>query len=971
MKEGTLFISPLGARNKKERVFKEIVSLCPDNDFSSVLYLAPNTYVASEAKRHFFSYQKNVRKSSAYVPFQALTIKQLAVNLHENITPPDLPLDKGRNAISARIRTLVLCEILKEKSIGYAQLLSELFQKIRQYIPDKNISQIKEDIKKLIFEEKTKERAVQAIEVLQAYEDFLKEKNLIDAEDMLRIISRKSEVGSQKSGNPLTSPIFPLDKGKDKEGFQVGVLVVDGFFDPTPVELEIITALIDRAGKSYIIAGEGTEFLKFFETHKEGITTKKLESAVRREDTGYYSYPSMEEEVEGIAKGIKKFIIDGVKPWEMTVCFPSPSRYIPMLKRIFRKHGIPVSLGEYDLSTTKPFMALEGVLACIEDDYPRNDFLSLITSPCFPSIPESVKERAVTYSYRAGTIKGRQSWLSVEAVLRNAPKEALTEDEKNKIAEFQKGIKQVIDILESIKNPPLPPFAKGGMGGFGLISFIDAFESALDKLGFFGYLDNSQVTPPGLPLDKGRSKDEISRAVENLFSELRQFAGLHETGLHKAGAYMRYLLQGISAADEDISGVKILPYEIAAGLESKALFFGGVLEENFPSRPGIDPILPEKVKRELGMPHLEYYFNRQKMYFKMLLNASALDPYFSCPSAEGDKIFLPSPFLDWEKSLCPVELNIFTEEDILVREGAAGVMPKLSWGAEMSFDKNTLEILRRRIGAMSKGYFRVTDIDFYRKCPLRFYIERVLSLELEEPPRFEVEYRLWGSLAHKTMEYLFEDKGFSLDTLEQRLYQSLEKSLKEFPIGDFWSNVAREIFKKLLPLLKEQETAIRAEGFIPYKIEENIKAEIDGTRLKGKIDRIDVRSQQSAVSSQQKKNIPPLAKGDEGGFSGAKVILLDYKTGSMDSDSLQMQLYARMWQENFKGAVERVGYYSLKDGSVTWYPKKDTMEKFMQDALQKTGELVDGMKKGSFPSEPGSGNECRYCDHAPLCEGAK
>ncbi|MBI5055711.1 MAG: PD-(D/E)XK nuclease family protein [Nitrospirae bacterium] len=929
MKDGTLFIAPFGVKNKKETIFKEIVSLCPGNDFSSVLYLAPNTSVAAEAKRHFFSYQKNVRKRPAYVPFQALTIKQLAVNLNENVTPPDLPLDKGRNAISARIRTLVLCEIFKEKNIGYAQLLSELFQKIRQYIPDKNISQLKEDIKQLIFEEKTRERAVQAIEVLQAYEDFLKENKLIDAEDMMR----ECIAIIQNTDTPL-----PLNY----------TLVIDGFFDPTPLELEIIKSLIDRAGKVFIFAGEGTELLKFFQTNKEGILTKKLESAVRREDTGYYSYPSMEEEVEGIAKGIKKLMIDGVKPWEITACFPSLSRYIPMLKRIFKKHGVPASIGEYDLSTTKPFMALEGILTCIEDDYPRNDLLSFITSPCFPSIPETLKELAVTYSYRAGIIKGKQSWLSVEAVLGNAPKEDLTEDEKIKIAEFQKGIKQVIDILEGIKQ------AKD------MISFIDSFESGLDKLGFFDYLDNPPVGVKGA--------GEISRAVENLFSELRQFAGFHGTGLHKTGAYMRYLLQGISAADEDISGVKILPYEIAAGLESKALFFGGVLEENFPSRPGIDPILPEKVKRELGMPHLEYYFNRQKMYFKMLLNASAFDPYVSCPSAEGDKIFLPSPFLDWEKSLCPVELNIFTEEDVLVREGTAGVMPKISWGAEMSFDKNTLEILRRRIGAMSRGYFRVTDIDFYRKCPLRFYIERVLSLELEEPPRFEVEYRLWGSLAHKTMEYLFEDKGFSLDTFEQRLYQSLERSLKEFPIGDFWANVAREIFKKLLPLLKEQETAIRAEGYIPYKVEESIKAEIDGIRLKGKIDRIDVRSQQSAVSSQQKKNIPPLAKGNEGGFSGDKVILLDYKTGSIDSDSLQMQLYARMWQENFKEAVERVGYYSLKNGSVTWYPKKDTMEKFIQDALQKTGELVDGMKNGSFPSEPGSSNECRYCDHAPLCE---
>ena len=240
MKQTTLFIAPLGTRNKREAIFKEIVSLYPENNFSSVLYLAPNNSVLTEAKRQFFSYLKKAGRKSVYIPFQASTIKQLAVNLYDSLTPPILPLDKGKNkeglshppvgkggnVISERMRTLILCGILKDKNVGYASLLSDLFRKIRHYIPEKDLSRLTDEIRQLIFEEKTRHRAVKAIEILQIYESFLDEKKLIDTEDVLEncisIINQRSAVSGQqlkedekeKSPNFSTSqlPNFPTSR---------------------------------------------------------------------------------------------------------------------------------------------------------------------------------------------------------------------------------------------------------------------------------------------------------------------------------------------------------------------------------------------------------------------------------------------------------------------------------------------------------------------------------------------------------------------------------------------------------------------------------------------------------------------------------------------------------------------------------------------------------------------------------------
>jgi len=910
MKKGIIFIAPLGARDKKTVLFNEIVSLYPENDYSSVLYLTPNVFVLREAERQFFFHVKRFNKRPTYISFQAFTIRHLAEYLHQ--------LYGREDVLSDRLRPLILCEILKEKNIGHSRLLSDLFKKIKHYVLNKSPAQLKEEIREQIFEERAAQRAVNAIEILERYEVELNKKGLIDSEGMLK-----------NSITLIRKHLFPA------------TVVIDGFFDPTPLELEIIKALIDRAERAFILVEEDTELFNYFQSHPEGMVKKRLRATIHRDNAGYYPYPSLEEEVEGIARMIKNLILQGIRPWEIIVSFPALSKYLPMLRRVFQKHDIPLSIEEYELSSTKPLIALEEMITSIQDDYPKNDFLSFLTSPHFPAIPDILKEWAVTYSYKAGIVKGKDSWLSIREILFNSLAEELSETDKERIGKFQREIRQVINLLEDIKN-------KRDLG-----SFIDAFEAALDKLGF---------------LDSLADEEEIIGKITNRFSELRHFASLYDLSLsdvETSGLYLKHLLKDIKGMDEKKEGVRVIPYELAAGLEAKALFFGGMIEGEFPYRPEIDPILPERVKKSLGMPHLEYYLHRQRQYFRRLLHISLHEPYFSCPTADGDKVFLPSPFLDWGKIIKPPVLNLLTEEEILIREGAIKSiegMPRIFWDEKIFHDKEVRHILSQRIGTIPRDYIRVTDIDFYRRCPLRFYIEKVLGIEIEKPPRFEVEGRLWGSLAHKTMEYVFKDRGVKLEDMDKRLFQGLEISLRQFPIGDFWSRVAREIFRRLLPVLKEQETDIRMEGFVPYKVEENIIAEINGLRLKGKIDRVDkkFKNQKSKI-----KNKDSLSRTSE------SVILLDYKTGSVDDDSLQLPLYASMWQKKYPEAVEKVGFYSLKDGRVRWYPKGLDMEGFIQWALETAQELVKEMKKGIFLPAPYKDEECRYCYHSPLCKAIK
>lgn len=910
----TLFIAPTGARNKRESIFRELVSLCPGNDFSSIQYICPNSFVVSEAERAFHHFLKR----PAYIPFQTATLKNLAQKLHA---------ETSRNGlVSEPVRPLILCEILGQSSSGYARILSDLYGKIKHYLPYKDLLQIKNEIASLVFEEKTAQRASDAIDTLISYEQSLKKKGLSDTEGMME--KSVSLIGNH---------------------FRAVILVVDGFYDPTPLEIKIIRALIDVSRNAFMLAEEQSGLAKEFVHDTTDMTRKRLPASRSRAKTGYVVYPSMEDEVESIARSVKGLVLEGTSPADIIVTFPAMERYLPLLRRVFRKHGIPLNAAEHDFSTSRPIVALDDLITCVEDDYPAVAFLSFITSPSCSRLPPVLKERAVTLSYRAGIVKGRQSWIGLKDTIRNSPTGSVSASDTDMLNAFQKELNALISAIEDIKKQK------------GLTSFIAELERALTQFGFFSSLTETEGHAEGT---------RLGNQLQRLFTDLKKFAALY--GLDRQvsvspGFHLRHMLNDLKVFGERGDGVSAVPLESAAGLEARALFFGGMTEEAFPSKPPVDPLLPERAKKTLGLPYLEYYLERQKRNFKRILNISMIDPCISFPSADGDKLFIPSPYLDWETEMPPLSPDIFSEEDLMIMDASMyGSRP----GSGMLRDGD-LFAATEPFGSIVpdrtvfKDYMSVSDIEAYRKCPRRFYLERVLRLEIEEPAKFEVEARVWGTLAHKVMEYLFKDGDIDLQSLEERVFEGLRTYMKQYPLGDFWSRVAEEIFQRLLPSILEEEAKIRAEGFIPHAVEEKIKAQIGGLKLKGKLDRVDIKKQGSGAGVQGAEKT---SSGQRIADNGGTVRIIDYKTGTPDRDSLQLPLYAAMWEETHAQGVEGLGMYSLKDGHVTWYPQRKNMDEYIEEKLRIAGKLVEGISRGHYPPTPHSAQECRYCYHRSVCE---
>jgi ATP-dependent helicase/DNAse subunit B len=296
----------------------------------------------------------------------------------------------------------------------------------------------------------------------------------------------------------------------------------------------------------------------------------------------------------------------------------------------------------------------------------------------------------------------------------------------------------------------------------------------------------------------------------------------------------------------------------------------------------------------------------------------------------------------------PPDTQVATEEDVLIYEGMAHRTPyreRIFLEDQPFQDPEAHQVLIERIRDSLHGVFNVTDIDSYRMCPYRFYIERILGLGAESPPKFQVEHRIWGSLAHRTMEIMLKTGDFTVDEIEERLFKALSQALGEYSLSTFWERVAVRIFRRLLPSLKIQEESLRKEGFIPYMFETRLSHSINGWLIRGKIDRIDVHR-------------------DSGG-----VCLMDYKTGEADKKGLQMPLYALLWQNNHSNReIKKAGFYSLKNGMVSWVFDHKDRDECINNALEEVKQYIDQIIKGEFLPAPKNDSACRRCDHKPVCE---
>jgi ATP-dependent helicase/DNAse subunit B len=641
----------------------------------------------------------------------------------------------------------------------------------------------------------------------------------------------------------------------------------------------------------------------------------------------YVSYPGIDEEVEGIARHIKNLFISGRcrSLDKIIVAFPKLYVYYDIVHRVFGRYGIPCTFSiSKPLGKTEPYLALAAMLESIADNYPRLQFSRFLTSTHFRKMPAIFREWIPRISLYSGIIKGKNSWLGLSKTLLNVKSQAL----RDILPEIEKELNRVfkkLKTLESLKD----------------IGTFKQIAEALHKL--LSDLDFSAT-------EVADAKEQVSEFLKelSLIDNLIPADNENKGGLQEFIDSLRYILN-TSEKEVEGEGVQVSGFFDLRGAEPEYLYLGGLKDGDLPSTPEIDLLLPDNVKTKLGLVNMKRYLRLQQFIFQRLINSSK-NLHLSYPAMEADKFFLPSPFLPWKTETTEKTPGILCREEEMLRHP---VIPLSSLIKEIDIKSR---LIKKQFG--ENANIRVTDIDSYRTCPRKFFIEKILNLEPSETKEYEIEAMLLGTIIHEIMEELIAKPLAGFDDMKAAAKKLLAKLLDEKPLENYWKNFIRDSFLSILPEIYALETELRDEGYSFIKAETPVEGEvIKNIKLKGKIDRVDIKVQNS------KNN---------------EVELIDYKTGAAQLSrteilnkgaSLQLFLYSALMKSlGFK--VNRAGIYSVKDTKITWVPgKKDSnsMDDYIEACLKYLEKTISDLRKGNFTASPLNEQICRNCHERAYC----
>ena len=783
-------------------------------------------------------------------------------------------------------------------SHGLASITAEFIGEMKRQFPGDDTDTMRKRLQD-VFEElgmpqEVSERAYQALQMMDKYQGALIGSQTADEDDALALAA---EAVSK----------MPPPK----------VLMLDGFYEVTPAEQLFIKNLIRHAATTLISIpiSSPEDDLSFCYSHfieeTFGGVIKPLMVKPEGEETEkrYVTSPSRQDEAEAMARYLKAAFVSGTGRdlQETFVAFPQVAQYRETIERVFHSYGIPFEMTDpRPLGKCRAYIDLMSMLEAAGSGFQRLPTARFLSSPHFFGIPQELKRAVPAIALDAGRMKGKGAWL------RELGKKGLLMSARN-----------VLSALEPLYLPDNKST---------YIEFINVLIEVLGTLGF----KSSEHNPEGYR-DFLRGLSGLDAVVGGKTS-LRGFTDA-----------LGRLLESTPEPPEPGSarGVVVAGLNEMRGLEPAFLLMGGLKDGDIPARLEMDLILPDSARARLGLMDMHRHLRLQGHNFTRL-SSSALKLRMSYPEQEANKVFLPTVFLMDAEQAEEKLFGIFSPEEDLVRQG---VKP---FGARM----REVDGIKR----YEKGKaIDVTAIDAYRYCPRRFFIERVLRLEPPKIIEYEIEPRTMGSIVHEVMERLVSAELVDWDTFKHRAATALEVVLKkpEWELEPYFMELITESFMQILPEIYGIETDIAAEGYVFQRAEHRVEGEpLPGIKLKGKVDRIDVRGSTDAF-------------------------IIDYKTGAgklsstallKRGEALQLFLYAAMLKASGYSALPKsVAVYSLKDMALGRIPNKRdikqgrTLDEFIDAALWFLDATVADMWEGQYPARPMTESNCRNCHERPNC----
>ncbi len=887
------------------------------------------------------------------------------------------------------------------------------------------------------LERSEKKKAIDIANIFKIYQEKCNELNAFEIGDVYSILSKLKPNNFQNNFNNLYN--------------DVDLIVFDGFDTFSSLEILIVNKLASIEGKELFLNFDYYSYNPIIFSHLEETYNrlqqfgfKKIEDKIEINPNSFIeivrkrlflkstskleerdknkivkiTVPSRDKEIVAIAKEIKRILISGkAEPHEISVTFNLINNYSSIVRDTFESYGIPFNLTDrLKLDNSLSVIAVLSFLEILNSDFYYKNIIRAFSNS-FISIDNFDVDAILFSATNLKIVVGRENWKY--SILRGIAFEdklsGLSKSNKKKTK-----YKKAAESLNSIDDLLLP--------------FMDEltpkeFYEQLNKL-----THNLKIPKNILASDSNHKEIEI-KGLTTFLDSAKEILNLVEKGnlnqKFSLSFYLEKLITLSSSTRFNIKersdyGVLITNINELRGLSFKYSFIGGLIDGDFPTR-----YRPEIFFSGSFAKKEYHHLNEERFHFYQALSSWNKGLYLSFPT--GDE-FTTSTFIkDFEKCFALSE-KTFSDYDSLIYSMEEAEKQISLVDAEFPIpskqktwnEHKTIIQFRNdepRAFSLHNGYifdenesflddenykelpFSISQLETYTKCPFKYFIERVLRVEIADEPDEDIEAIEIGSLLHSIVYDFYtelNEKNIKLQNCSEQVFAVAEKTL--FRIAEKQVDV---VFNKSPFAFYEEEIIFGIKGkrehsilykfleternstdnFLPKYFETNfgvVDVEqdkslstsepliLDDIKLRGKIDRIDLDKTNNTFE------------------------VIDYKTGSKKvttaeiTEGLSLQLPIYVWAAktllmnnlNTNYEPEAMSIYSLKYFEKTFgktpvslsrkkeFDKTELINEYVDIALSHVKDSVENIRRGNFPITKFIDNNekvCRYCNYKTIC----
>lgn len=282
--------------------------------------------------------------------------------------------------------------------------------------------------------------------------------------------------------------------------------------------------------------------------------------------------------------------------------------------------------------------------------------------------------------------------------------------------------------------------------------------------------------------------------------------------------------------------------------QSDLMILGGLNEGSWPPSPSPDPWLAPRLRRDLGLPPLDYRIGLAAHDFMSALGAPRV--LVSRALRDGRAPTVASRF--W--------LRLEAMTDGMTRETRIPALAAI-------IDKGKPQPAFARPAPAPPAEERprtiyVTDVDRLKADPFAYYAKSMLRLRALDPIDAEHHAAWKGSAVHDVLEAWFKQDKCDPAALRGRA----ENMVSDDAIHPMLRALWRPRLMEAIDWIAEQTAADQRAGRVPFLAEADGGTTLAGVELRGKADRID-RSDSGLVILDYKTGGPPTKKAVDAGFA--------------------------------------------------------------------------------------------------------